>query len=357
MLRDSNGRTGFELKREGLTTIRLTKAGLLLALASALLLATPPGARGSAQSQPTAQTQSQPARQTQRKPTELPPLPVKEKSFPRLLAPVVEAEHNFSQYSIDHGMKDAFMRFAAPDGVIFRRGAVNAIEAWAQTTPAPTALLTWWPVYADVSRAGDLGWTTGPYELREKPTDEKPAGTGHYFTIWRKQPDGSFKFVVDLGIRHPAPDALETELQYPPSLKKSATSAGDFDNTAAARKSLLEAESDLSADSSAKGARAALLARADDSLRLYRQGAVPLVGRAAVEQALKVQTEFVKWNPAKGDVAASGDLGYAYGTYEVRAQASDAEASERGNYARVWRHDRRGWRLVFQVTNPVPPPQ
>jgi ketosteroid isomerase-like protein len=357
MLKDSHGRTGFELKREGLTKIRLTTAGLLLALASAFLLAALTGARGSVQSQPTTQTRPQSNPQSQRKPTELPPLPVKEKSFPRLLAPVVEAEHNFSQYSIDHGMKDAFMRFAAPDGVIFRREAVNAIEAWAQTNPAPTALLAWWPVYADVSRAGDLGWTTGPYELREKPTDEKPAGTGHYFTIWRKQPDGSFRFVLDLGIRHPAPDAPETELQYPPALRKSAASAGDFDNTAAARKSLLEAESDLSADSSTKGARAALLARADDSLRLYRQGAFPLVGRAAVEQVLKVQTEFVKWNPAKGDVAASGDLGYAYGTYEVRAQASDAEASERGNYARVWRHDRRGWRLVFQVTNPVPPPR
>ena len=343
-MKDTNARTGFKVRRSGLA------AGLLLALAPALLLVALPGARSSS-------AQSQPTQQTQRKPTELPPLPVKEKGFPRLLAPVVGAEHDFAQYSIDHGMKEAFLRFAAPDGVIFRREAVNAIEAWAQTTPAPTALLTWWPVYADVSRAGDLGWTTGPYELRQNPSDEKPAGTGHYFTIWRRQADGSFKFVLDLGAPHPAPDAPETALQYPATLKKGGPSAGDFDNTAAARKSLLEAESNLSADSSAKGARAALLARADESLRMYRQGAFPVVGLAAVEKALKVQTEFIKWNPAKGDVAASGDLGYAYGTYEVRAGAADAEPSERGNYARVWRHDRRGWRVVFQVANPVPPRQ
>ena len=351
MLKDSNGRTGSKVKRVGSTT------GLLLALAFAFLLAALDGGRGSAQSQPetTPQSQPGPARQSQRRPTELPPLPVKEKGFPRLLAPVVEAEHAFAQYSIDHGMKEAFLRFAAPDGVIFRREAVNAIEAWAQVNPAPAGLLTWWPVYADVSRAGDLGWTTGPYELREKPTDEKPAGTGHYFTIWRRQPDGSFKFVVDLGAPHPAPDEPETTLQYPPSLKKSGPAAGDFDNTASARKSLLEAESTLSADSSSKGARAALLARADESLRMYRQGTAPVVGLAAVERALKVQTEFIKWNPSKGDVAASGDLGYAYGTYEVRADASDAQPAERGNYARVWRHDRRGWRVVFQVANPVPP--
>src|ERR1700749_3226646 len=119
--------------------------------------------------------------------TILPTLPVKERGFPARLAPLVEAEHSFAQFSIDHGMKDAFLNFAAPDGVIFRRGPVNAIEAWKSRNPAPAGLLTWWPAYADVSRAGDLGWTTGPYEYREKPTDEKPAGTGHYFTIWRRQ--------------------------------------------------------------------------------------------------------------------------------------------------------------------------
>jgi hypothetical protein len=87
----------------------------------------------------------------------LPTLPVKEKGFPARLAPVVEAEHAFAQYSIDRGMKDAFLSFAAPDGVVFRRGPVNAIELWKSRNPAPAGLLTWWPVYADVSLAGDMG--------------------------------------------------------------------------------------------------------------------------------------------------------------------------------------------------------
>src|SRR3954463_6983121 len=151
--------------------------------------------------------------------TTLPTLPVKEKDFPARLGPVVEAEHAFAQYSIDHGMKDAFLSFAAPDGVVFRRGPVNAIELWKSRNPAPTGLLTWWPTYADVSLAGDMGWTTGPFEFREKPTDEKPSGTGHFFTVWRRQSDGTFKFVLDLGIEHPAPNAPETMLRYPGWLK------------------------------------------------------------------------------------------------------------------------------------------
>ena len=75
--------------------------------------------------------------QSKRPPTQLPPLPVKKKGFPAALAPVVGAERAFAQHSIDHGMKPAFLAYAAPEGVIVnRRGPVNAIESWSQRDPA-----------------------------------------------------------------------------------------------------------------------------------------------------------------------------------------------------------------------------
>jgi ketosteroid isomerase-like protein len=296
-------------------------------------------------------SQSPPPQAAQR----LPPLPVKEKGFPRALAPVVEAEHAFARHSMEHGMKPAFMRHAAPDGVVFEQsGPVNAIETWARRNPAPEGLLTWWPTYADVSRAGDLGWTTGPYEFREKPSDANPAGTGHFFTVWRRQPDGGWKFVLDLGVRHPAPEAAETALQYPAWLKKSAPAAGEFSDTATARKSLLEAEREFSEASAKKGARAALLARGDETLRVYRDGTFPVVGREAVARALKVEGESIVWKALKGDVAGSGDLGYVYGTYEAGSAGAGAPPADRGNYARVWRRAGGEWRVVFQVVSPVP---
>ncbi|MBV8855630.1 MAG: nuclear transport factor 2 family protein [Acidobacteria bacterium] len=294
--------------------------------------------------------------QSKRAPTELPPLPVREKGFPAALAPVVGAEHAFAQHSIDHGMKPAFLAYAAPDGVVVnRRGPVNAIETWRQREPAPTGLLTWWPTYADVSRAGDLGWTTGPFEFREKPTQEKPDGTGHYFTVWRRQPDGSWKWVLDLGIQHPAPETTETVLTYPASLKKNVrAAAAPSVDAEAARQTLLEAERTLSDASASGGFRTALLARADESLRLYRQGTFPLVGKESVAGAVKVLSEYIAWKPLKADVAASGDMGYAYGTYELRTNQSDEKPAERGNYARVWKREGNGpWRVVFNVANPA----
>jgi ketosteroid isomerase-like protein len=87
---------------------------------------------------------------------------------------------------------------------------------------------------------------------------------------------------------------------------------------------------------------------------MYRQGTSPVVGRDAVARALKVASEIVVWEPLKGDVAGSGDLGYAYGSYEVKATST--QPAQRGNYARVWRRKSGDWRVVFQVVSPTPPP-
>jgi ketosteroid isomerase-like protein len=304
--------------------------------------------------------------QSKRAPTQLPPLPVKEKRFPRALAPVVEAEHAFAQHSIDRGMKPAFLAYAAPDGLIVNRnGPVNAIEAWSKRDPAPAGLLTWWPTYADVSRAGDMGWTTGPFEFREKPTDEKPADTGHFFTVWRKQPDGAWKWVLDLGVRHPAPATTETVLRYPSSIKKrGAPPASKKDEVQAAfdegveaglaKHLLLEEERSFSEASASEGFRTALLARADEGLRVYRPGTFPLVGRDTFARAIKVQSEYVTWKLLKAEAAASGDLGYVFGSYEVRTKLSDEKPLEHGYYARVWKRERGGvWRVVLNVATPA----
>jgi ketosteroid isomerase-like protein len=315
--------------------MRTTLTKIMLAAATALVLASALARPCSAQTSP----------------SQLPPLPLDDRDFPKSLAPVVGAEHSFAQYSIEHGMKDAFLRFAAPDGVVFRRGPVNAIEAWTQTNPAPAGLLTWWPAFADVSRAGDLGYTTGPYEFREDPADKAPGGAGHYFTIWRRQADGTWKFVLDLGIRHDAPANSETVLHYPPSLRRSPGNPGAYPESAL--KSLTEAEQSLAVESASKGAARAILSRADETIRLYRQNSFPFVGKTAASKALEAKTELVVWKTSKVDVASSGDLGYSYGTYESRAKPADEKPSEQGNYARVWKRVGGAWHVVLDVTNPV----
>ena len=60
--------------------------------------------------------------------------------------------------------------------------------------------LTWMPVGADISASGDLGYTYGTWEFHSKDKDGKPAvDYGNYTSIWKRQKDGSWKVVLDMG--------------------------------------------------------------------------------------------------------------------------------------------------------------
>lgn len=60
--------------------------------------------------------------------------------------------------------------------------------------------LTWSPVGADMSASGDLGYTYGTFEYRSRDKDGKlTVDHGKYTSIWKKQGDGSWKVVLDMG--------------------------------------------------------------------------------------------------------------------------------------------------------------
>jgi ketosteroid isomerase-like protein len=59
-----------------------------------------------------------------------------------------------------------------------------------------------------VSADGTLGYTWGRYDFTAKGKDGKvDASTGIYLTIWKRQPDGSWKFVFDGSPELPAEPA------------------------------------------------------------------------------------------------------------------------------------------------------
>src|ERR1041385_6183656 len=112
---------------------------------------------------------------------------------------LVEMEHAFAKAAATKGTRDAFLEFLADDGVIFQPAPVNGKRFWTERQPRK-GLLNWEPAFADVSRAGDLGYTTGPWEFRPNGPDDKPVAFGQYFTVWKKQSDGSWKAVLDRGV-------------------------------------------------------------------------------------------------------------------------------------------------------------
>jgi len=112
---------------------------------------------------------------------------------------LVEMEHAFAKAAATKGTRDAFIEFLADDGIIFQPGPVNGKKFWTERQPRK-GLLSWEPVFADVSRAGDLGYTHGTYEVADDTKNVTEHGS--YVRIWQKQ-GVEWRIVMDVTNAHP----------------------------------------------------------------------------------------------------------------------------------------------------------
>jgi ketosteroid isomerase-like protein len=137
-------------------------------------------------------------------------IPVKErlasmKSDPSTV--LLEVDRAFNRRAQEVGVPAAFVEFAAEDAVMYRNGMDPIIgkEAIAKLlAPEGASILIWKPQTADIAESGDLGYTRGSFTLTTAPSADGTPGQGpfegYYVSIWKKQPDGSWKWVFDNGI-------------------------------------------------------------------------------------------------------------------------------------------------------------
>jgi ketosteroid isomerase-like protein len=118
-----------------------------------------------------------------------------------------DLESKFAAATAQGGGK-TFATWFAEDSVSLGKGqpAVHGREAIArQATWLPKDYqLTWTPTDAVMSPSGDMGYTWGHYDGRSIDADGNSKVTsGRYLTIWRKEPDGSWKVVLDASSDEP----------------------------------------------------------------------------------------------------------------------------------------------------------
>src|SRR2546421_1237056 len=256
---------------------------------------------------------------------------------------LVEMEHAFAKAAATKGTRDAFLEFLADDGIIFQPGPVNGKKFWTER-PSRKGLLSWEPIFADVSRAGDLGYTTGPWKFRPNGPDDQPVAVGQYFTIWKKQRDGSWKAVLDRGVSSEI--SFATKLLLFPVHDESSVGDTKFD-LSRGRAALLKLEEEFSTLSARKGATAAFDSYLASYVRMLRQNIAPIVGKENALVFISGNSGTLTWRPAMADVSASGDLGYTYGAFDLKR--GDL-VIEHGSYVRVWKKQR----VVFDVMSPDP---
>jgi ketosteroid isomerase-like protein len=117
---------------------------------------------------------------------------------------LMEADRQFAA-DVAEGGTDAWVSWIAADGaqIVPNAGEIrghDAIHDLMADLDDPTYSLKWEPLRADIAASGDLGWTTGSFVSEVTAADGTTRrGQGRYVTIWRKQADGSWKVVMDLG--------------------------------------------------------------------------------------------------------------------------------------------------------------
>lgn len=255
---------------------------------------------------------------------------------------IVAAERAFAAHAEKHGVANAFQTYIADDGLLFVPDPKPG-KALLARAPSRPGTLRWWPIYAGAARSGDLGFSTGPYVA----DDGKNQRYGQFFTIWKKQPDGSWRWLIDHGTPsgEAAPQGPETAprfLSAEPAVRAEPTDAWQ---RLKAREQRLD--QDLARD-----ARAAYLSVLCPDGRVMRAGPQPASGRAAYLARLDEGPATVRASHIGGGISNAGDLAYTYGNASWPA----ADGEVRGHYVRVWQNRAQGWVLVVDELVPAPPP-
>ncbi|HZI66548.1 MAG TPA: DUF4440 domain-containing protein [Thermoanaerobaculia bacterium] len=99
---------------------------------------------------------------------------------------------------------EKFNSLVADDAVFFgrdvSRGREAVAKAWLPLFTDPSMFLKWQPDEVHVSASGDLGYSIGTYDRMSRDPSGKPASArGTYVSIWRKQADGKWRAVLDIG--------------------------------------------------------------------------------------------------------------------------------------------------------------
>jgi len=117
---------------------------------------------------------------------------------------LVETDLAFARATAERG-RDGWLEYFAENAAIFPTSGpivrgLDAIRAHYDTTGFDPRGLTWQPVHAEMAASGDLGYTFGTWRFTGTTADGTTVSrTGKYTTIWRKQADGSWKLVADIG--------------------------------------------------------------------------------------------------------------------------------------------------------------
>ena len=245
---------------------------------------------------------------------------------------LISAENKFASISKEQSTRTAFLACIDSNCVGFREGnLINAFTEWSNR-PEATYKLTWQPEYAVIASSGEIGFTTGPWELRPSSLSDTPVARGHYTTIWKKGLSGKWKAVCDIGTSYnnayiPPKDIKSKTLPHSAALALDSVAA-----IAIEKNFIKNFEQDNIAAYNA-------CVTTDTWLNVNDHH--PARSQAAIEEAIHQIPSDIKFLPSGIWVSSSNDMICVYGIA--------TRGTQKTGYQRVWGLQNGQWKLLIQV--------
>jgi len=252
---------------------------------------------------------------------------------------ILQAERDFAAFTAAHGYDKGFYAWSTKDAVSFQPApvAIHTQLEPKQTGPDTASSLTWWPSRVGISSTDDFGYDLGGWS---------DGGKGGWFlTVWQKQADGSWKWIIDTtaGSADAAalPDKAAISTDIPPFAQS--------DSPKTAWDELNAADAALDTALATQPANTAYTGYLTPISDVLSDSAAPAATPDAIAAALAARPAGLTWNLEATTPSIAGDYGVTYG------HAADASATK-GYYVRIWRKDKAeptGWRIVMDLYRPA----
>ena len=113
-----------------------------------------------------------------------------------------QTENAFRDMVREKGIAEGFYHYAAPQAVLYRNGSLiegkDSIGSWLRKRVKGEMTLDWEPSYIEVSESGDLAYTYGNFTyVTLDSVGGRKETQGIFHTVWKRQQDGSWKYVWD----------------------------------------------------------------------------------------------------------------------------------------------------------------
>ena len=259
------------------------------------------------------------------------------------LQSLVEAEKDFAKAAVEKSVRVAFLTFFDHHTIAFNNGQpVYGRRDW-EKRKENNNYLFWWPVYADIAASGDFGYTTGPAVFGPDRSSKEAKGGIYYASVWKKDVNGTWKVLADLG------SAIYNPSENLTSLKTASRAPHPVNDLGSEAKRELIALDRSYNEELNKSKESFDDSYFSDEARMHRRGIPPLTTPQAIKDFTDSQLYY--FDHSDGNLSSSNDMAFTYGTVKIRTSKDGKDLISAACYMRVWKIEGGEWNIVLDVIN------